>query len=126
LIHETEDDPVEEFWPALSRRQTLEVKERPSFLSTVPLQLKLQTEYEAQESRTTDTVEEVEEPMSPGSEPMSPGMEPLSPGAETPLGSSGLPPNESFRDTSGLSLWELLRDEDAAEQWEGWIADGKW
>jgi hypothetical protein len=111
LIHETEDDPVEEFWPALSRRQTLEVKERPSFLSTVPLQLKLQTEYE---------------PMSPGSEPMSPGMEPLSPGAETPLGSSGLPPNESFRDTSGLSLWELLRDEDAAEQWEGWIADGKW
>jgi hypothetical protein len=26
----------------------------------------------------------------------------------------------------GISLWDLLRDEAGAEEWEGWIADGKW
>lgn len=26
----------------------------------------------------------------------------------------------------GISLWDLLRDEAGAEEWEGWIVDGKW
>ncbi|KAL1410169.1 hypothetical protein Q8F55_004174 [Vanrija albida] len=36
------------------------------------------------------------------------------------------PPNVPSEDRAGLSIWDLLRDEDAAEQWEGWIANGKW
>ncbi|TXT11025.1 hypothetical protein VHUM_01776 [Vanrija humicola] len=45
--------------------------------------------------------------------------------AGEPKSGDDLPPNVPS-DRSGLSIWDLLRDEDAAEQWEGWIADGKW
>jgi len=112
FVHETEDEGVEEFWPALSRRQTLDIGgERPTFLSgSVPPPLQVQTEA----------------PESPdvGEEPLSP----LSQDLETPLDSPGMEPSRrpTFRETAGLSLWELLKDEDAAEHWEGWIADGKW
>jgi hypothetical protein len=26
----------------------------------------------------------------------------------------------------GVSIWDLLRDEVGAEEWEGWAVDGKW
>lgn len=113
---ETEDETVDEFWPALSRRQTLEAGERPSFPSvSVPPPLEVQNE--APESP------EIPRPVH------SPDFEPgLKPDLDTPLGSPRLevPPSKPFKETTGISLWDLLKDEDAAEHWEGWIADGKW
>ncbi len=79
---ERELDEVEQFWPARSRRQTLDSSQPPPI------------------SPTSDTHIEAERD-----------------GSEAP---------SADRDRTGLSIWDLLRDEDAAEQWEGWIADGKW
>lgn len=81
---ERELEEVEQFWPARSRRQTLDSSQPP--------------------------------PISPTSDTHSVEPEPGD-GSEAP---------SADRDRTGLSIWDLLRDEDAAEQWEGWIADGKW
>ncbi|BEI80187.1 hypothetical protein CcaverHIS002_0107160 [Cutaneotrichosporon cavernicola] len=81
---ERELEEVEQFWPARSRRQTLDSSQ-------------------------------VLPPISPTSDTHSVEPEPHEP--EVP---------NAERDRKGLSIWDLLRDEDAAEQWEGWIADGKW
>lgn len=40
---------------------------------------------------------------------------------DSPTGAEG---KESSGEISGI--WELLKDEMGAEDWEGWIADGKW
>lgn len=82
---ERELEEVEQFWPARSRRQTLDSSQVPPPISP---------------SSATHSVEpELRDESEAASED---------------------------RGKTGLSIWDLLRDEDAAEQWEGWIADGKW
>lgn len=85
--HESERDldEVEQFWPARSRRQTLDTSHAPPPISPSSTQ---NVESDLREEEETTSA--------------------------------------SQSKTSGLSIWDLLRDEDAAEQWEGWIADGKW
>lgn len=121
----------EQFWPARSRRQTLENGDRPSNAFNT-----ITTSSTTVTHSVLEVHEEGEEPTSPTSpvrrddddtpSVWSPDL--LSP-LESPLQSPrvGVPPNLPFdRSKEGLSLWDLLRDEDAADQWEGWIADGKW
>ncbi|GMK54546.1 hypothetical protein CspeluHIS016_0111320 [Cutaneotrichosporon spelunceum] len=81
---ERELEEVEQFWPARSRRQTLDSSQVPFLISPT--------------SDTHSVEPETREPEVPSAD----------------------------RVRAGLSIWDLLRDEDAAEQWEGWIADGKW
>lgn len=76
---ERELEEVEQFWPARSRRQTLDTSQVPPLISPTS------------ETHSVPDRDEAE-----------------------------------AREESGLSIWDLLRDEEAAEQWEGWIADGKW
>ena len=77
------EDDAEEFWPAESRRDTID-------------------------GDGDEHKEESDEiPLSP-----------VSPNGHTP--------RPSTPRMEGLSLWDLLRDEVGAEEWEGWVVDGKW
>lgn len=111
-ISDGESD-TQEFWPARSRRQTLDYAHRPSLdtlqtrRNTLSRTSSNTTRHEiAKEAALLETELEVEEPATP--------VEEIAPA------------NRVKERKTGLSLWDLLRDEDAAEQWEGWIADGKW
>ncbi|EJT47039.1 hypothetical protein A1Q1_04282 [Trichosporon asahii var. asahii CBS 2479] len=108
------ESDTQEFWPARSRRQTLDYANRPS-LDTLQKPrrhtLSRTSSNTTRQELTKETTRlkpepEVDEPASPVED--------------------STPPNRVKETKPGLSLWDLLRDEDAAEQWEGWIADGKW
>lgn len=108
------ESDTQEFWPARSRRQTLDYANRPS-LDT------LQKPRRHTLSRTSSNTTRQELPKESTRLETEPEVdEPVSPVEDT------TPPNRVKETKPGLSLWDLLRDEDAAEQWEGWIADGKW
>lgn len=109
------ESDTQEFWPARSRRQTLDyANHRPSLdglqarRHTLSRTSSNTTRHDPpKETTRLETELEVEEP-------------------STPVDEDSTPPNRAKETKPGLSLWDLLRDEDAAEQWEGWIADGKW
>ncbi|WVQ83537.1 hypothetical protein IAT38_005678 [Cryptococcus sp. DSM 104549] len=96
---QTEIDEAEEFWPARSRRPTVGEEEKHPLPRTVSL----------------------DSPVSP----ISPGAEELGQEGKTTSASEGeavplaqvVPP---------LRMWDLLKDEMGSEDWDGWIADGKW
>ncbi|EKD03720.1 hypothetical protein A1Q2_01946 [Trichosporon asahii var. asahii CBS 8904] len=108
------ESDTQEFWPARSRRQTLDYANRPS-LDTLQ---KPRRHTLSRTSSNTTRQELTKETTRLKPEPEV--DEPASPVEDT------TPPNRVKETKPGLSLWDLLRDEDAAEQWEGWIADGKW
>lgn len=107
------ESDTQEFWPARSRRQTLDYANRPS-LDT------LQTRRHTLSRTSSNTTRHEPQKEATRLEPEPEVEEPASPVEDS------TPPNRVKEKKPGLSLWDLLRDEDAAEQWEGWIADGKW
>lgn len=117
----SEVDEVDEvFWPARSRRHTLEhvvngpmafpprISRRRTSLSVVGEKGK------GRKGHKDEYVEPV--PNSP--------IEPTSSGDEK-VGSLHV---ESKGERMGIaaSLWDILKDEGGEELWEGWVADGKW
>jgi hypothetical protein len=36
------------------------------------------------------------------------------------------PTKDKPRQSLGLSLWDLLKDEGVEEEWDGWLVEGKW
>lgn len=141
----TAGDDDEQFWPARSRRQTLEsVTGAPPVYATLlsasastrasvsgptgVLHAPLDVTLEAEEGPESPRVPVVGMAAAADVDADSGGGS----GAQTPspvvLDSSldSVTIAAEVESTGGLSLWDLLRDEDAAEQWEGWIADGKW
>lgn len=108
---ESEREDVEDFWPARSRRPTIE---------SAPLE-EVEHFWEARSRRQT---------LESGQTPpiVANAVQPQSPIAEEEEPNDTAEPKEppSIPGIEQLSIWDLLKDEDAAEQWEGWIADGKW
>lgn len=98
----------EDFYPARSRRHTLEQQHGAGEAA----RLAKEAGYDGGELETITSP-----PLSPTS------VNEVEHADEVKV--DDLPPNVPS-DRAGLSIWDLLRDEDAAEQWEGWIADGKW
>lgn len=125
----SELDEIDDFWPARSRRATMDspMGEREQFWParsrrpTMESPLDEGEQYWPARSRR-HTVESLHGPPSVTlQQPHSPIREEEE---ERDSGSSPEPPN--IPGDEKLSIWELLKDEDAAEHWEGWIADGKW
>ncbi|ORY25255.1 eukaryotic membrane protein family-domain-containing protein [Naematelia encephala] len=99
---ETERERDEVFWPARSRRPTLDLPRRPTLESAGDrgddrehVQIQLPRREDARSTSPEGGDDEVAE-------------------------------ENGRRGSVGLSLWDLLTDEAGAEDWEGWIVDGKW
>ena len=107
---------TEEWWPARSRRNTLDGTATP-FNTRSPRTVDDIDVFPTPESdhrrrsATFDSIVEAEQSILHG-EPESP-TSPTSPNTtEVPL--------------DAPSLWALLKDEQGAEGWEGWLIEGKW
>lgn len=103
---------TEEWWPARSRRNTIDSSVSPLASGPSPRAVDdiaiFETPDAAQmrRSNSVDSVADADRTLEPRDDPKR-------------------PPDRSG-ELSGASLWALLKDEQGAEGWEGWIVDGKW
>ncbi|WVQ94316.1 hypothetical protein IAU59_001395 [Kwoniella sp. CBS 9459] len=91
------DEEEEEFWPARSRRETIGEEHR----ETINLN-GIGVERHVSDAEIRLSSPEPEEPFSPRYKA-----------------------DESEK-SEILGIWDLLKDEMGAEEWDGWIVDGKW
>ncbi|OCF42545.1 hypothetical protein I317_03661 [Kwoniella heveanensis CBS 569] len=91
------DEEEDEFWPARSRRETIGEEQRPE----------TDLDNVGRHGHTSDGEIRLSSP-----EP----EEPMSPGYKA----------DGSSKSEVLGIWDLLKDEMGAEEWDGWIVDGKW
>ena len=125
---DTEVDEVEEeFWPARSRRPTLESRGSGRYGRGGPPGLNGMTGMTGLNGAGSIAQHAgYEEGLSSPTSPTSP------PGGTHWTASSGDESKPDGRDDAGVQvggmagLWDILTDEAGEEAWDGWVADGKW
>ncbi|WWD16768.1 hypothetical protein CI109_101200 [Kwoniella shandongensis] len=94
--HDLDGEDEETFWPARSRRNTIGEESSPYLIPSSTL------------GGATKATADLNSPTSDGD--------------------GSLPADMTFggSKTEVLGIWDLLKDEMGAEDWDGWIVDGKW